>query len=133
MWTAGADNPGRGTTNTCLLADEAAFWLQGERILAGMFQSIALLPGSIIIINSTSHGAQGVYYDLWNKAEKGEGIFKPLFVPWFLQDEYTLESPEGLELTVEEKKQIIDQFKESELDTGSSKVQIALLTLGNGY
>jgi small subunit ribosomal protein S15 len=31
-------------------------------------------------------------------------------------------------LTVEEKKQIIDQFKESELDTGSSKVQVALLT-----
>ena len=104
VWTAGADNPGRGTTNTCLLADEAAFWLQGERILAGMFQSIALLPGSIIIINSTSHGAQGVYYDLWNKAEKGEGIFKPLFVPWFLQDEYTLPAPDGLELTVEEKK-----------------------------
>ena len=104
VWTAGADNPGRGTTNTCLLADEAAFWLQGERILAGMFQSIALLPGSIIIINSTSHGAQGVYYDLWNKAEKGEGIFQPLFVPWYLQDEYTLDSPDGLELTVEEKK-----------------------------
>ena len=31
-------------------------------------------------------------------------------------------------LTVEEKKQIIGQFKESDLDTGSSKVQIALLT-----
>ncbi len=31
-------------------------------------------------------------------------------------------------LTVEEKKQIIDQFKESELDTGSSKVQVALLS-----
>ena len=114
VWTAGADNPGRGTTNTCLLADEAAFWLQGERILAGMFQSIALLPGSIIIINSTSHGAQGVYYDLWNKAEKGEGIFKPLFVPWFLQDEYTLPAPDGLELTVEEKK----IQKEYDLDEG---------------
>ena len=104
VWTAGADNPGRGTTNTCLLADEAAFWLNGERILAGMFQSIALLPGSIIIINSTSHGAQGIYYELWNKAEKGEGIFEPLFVPWYLQDEYTLEAPDGLELTLEEKK-----------------------------
>lgn len=31
-------------------------------------------------------------------------------------------------LRTEEKKQIIDQYKESELDTGSSKVQIALLT-----
>jgi hypothetical protein len=104
VWTAGAENPGRGTTNTCLLADEAAFWQNGERILAGMFQSIALLPGSIIIINSTSNGAQGVYYDLWNKAEKGEGIFRPLFVPWFLQDEYRLNSPTGMELSVEERR-----------------------------
>ena len=104
VWTAGADNPGRGTTNTCLLADEAAFWLQGERILAGMFQSIALQKGSIIIINSTSHGAQGVYYDLWNKAEKGEGIFSPLFVPWYLQDEYTLSPPDNIELTLDEQK-----------------------------
>jgi len=102
VWTAGAENPGRGTTNTCLLADEAAFWQNGERILAGMFQSIALLPGSIIIINSTSNGAQGVYYDLWNKAERGEGVFKPLFVPWHLQDEYRLDSPDGFELTPEE-------------------------------
>ncbi len=31
-------------------------------------------------------------------------------------------------LTVEEKKQIIGQFKESDLDTGSSQVQVALLT-----
>ena len=69
---------------------------------------------TIIIINSTSHGAQGVYYDLWNKAEKGEGIFKPLFVPWFLQDEYTLPAPDGLELTVEEKK----IQKEYDLDEG---------------
>jgi len=77
-----------------------------------MFQSIALLPGSIIIINSTSNGAQGVYYDLWNKAEKGEGIFKPLFVPWHLQDEYRLNSPDGLEMTNEEKKLV----KEYDLD-----------------
>lgn len=31
-------------------------------------------------------------------------------------------------LHIEEKKQIINQFKESELDTGSSRVQVALLT-----
>lgn len=31
-------------------------------------------------------------------------------------------------LTSEEKTQIIDQFKESDSDTGSSKVQVALLT-----
>ena len=104
VFTAGADNPGRGTTNNALLCDEAAFFQSGERVLAGLFQSISLTKGSIIIINSTSNGAQGVYYDLWIKAEKGEGYFKPLFVPWFLQDEYKMPSPEGFIRDSEERK-----------------------------
>ena len=103
VFTAGADNPGRGTTNNALLCDEAAFFQGGEKVLAGLFQSIALTPGSIIIINSTSNGAQGVYYELWNKSDKGEGHFVPLFVPWYLQDEYRLASPEGFERTTLEK------------------------------
>jgi len=124
VWTAGAENPGRGTTNTCLLADEAAFWQNGERILAGMFQSIALLPGSIIIINSTSNGAQGVYYDLWNKAEKGEGIFRPLFVPWYLQDEYRLNSPDGLEMTKEENK-LVEEYDLDEAQIYWRRIKIS--------
>ena len=103
-FTAGADNPGRGTTNTALLCDETAFFQNAEKVMAGLFQSISTAKGTIIIINSTSNGAQGVYYDLWNKAEKGEGQFTPLFVPWYLQDEYTLEVPDDLEMTSDEKK-----------------------------
>ena len=104
VFTAGADNPGRGTTNNALLCDEAAFFQSGEKVLAGLFQSISLTKGSIIIINSTSNGAQGAYYDLWIKAEKKEGYFIPLFVPWFLQDEYRMEAPEGFERDTEEER-----------------------------
>jgi len=102
LFTAGADNPGRGTTNTALLCDETAFFQNADKVMAGLFQSVALTKGSIIIINSTSNGAQGVYYDLWNKAEKGEGNFTPLFVPWHLQDEYRLKCPDNIELTPDE-------------------------------
>jgi hypothetical protein len=102
LFTAGADNPGRGTTNTALLCDETAFFQNADKVMAGLFQSVALTKGSIIIINSTSNGAQGVYYDLWNKAEKGEGNFTPLFVPWYLQDEYRLKCPDNVELTPDE-------------------------------
>ena len=104
LFTAGADNPGRGTTNTALLCDETAFFQNADKVMAGLFQSVALTKGSIIIINSTSNGAQGVYYDLWNKAEKGEGNFTPLFVPWYMQEEYRLKCPDNLELTPEEAK-----------------------------
>jgi len=101
-FTAGADNPGRGTTNTALLCDETAFFQSAEKVMAGLFQSISLSPGTIIIINSTSNGAQGVYYDLWNKAEQNLGNFKSLFVPWYIQDEYRIPVPDGIELTSEE-------------------------------
>ena len=94
-FTAGADNPGRGTTNTALLADETAFFINAQKVMAGLFQSVSQSPGTIIIINSTSNGAQGVYYDLWNKAERGEGQFVPLFVPWYLQEEYSTVVPDG--------------------------------------
>ena len=94
-FTAGADHPGRGTTNTALLCDETAFFVNATKVMAGLFQSVSQSKGTIIIINSTSNGAQGVYYDLWNKAERGEGRFTPLFVPWFMQDEYALEVPDG--------------------------------------
>lgn len=103
-FTAGADNPGRGTTNTALLCDETAFFQNAEKVMAGLFQSVSNSDGTIVIINSTSNGAQGVYYDLWNKAERGEGQFKSLFVPWYLQDEYSLPTPDDFLLTNEEKK-----------------------------
>jgi len=103
-FTAGAENPGRGTTNTALLCDETAFFQNAEKVMAGLFQSVSNSKGTIVIINSTSNGAQGVYYDLWNKAEKGEGQFVPLFVPWYLQDEYTLEVPDDFGKTLDEEK-----------------------------
>ena len=103
-FTSGADHPARGTTNTAMLADEIAFFQQGGKVLAGIFQSVSNADGTIIIINSTSNGAQGVYYDLWMKAERGEGQYKPLFVPWFLQDEYTLKVPEGEVFSPQERK-----------------------------
>ena len=103
-FTAGADNPGRGTTNTALLCDETAFFQSAEKVMAGLFQSISLSPGTIIIINSTSNGAQGVYYDLWHKAEEKLGNFTSLFVPWYIQDEYRIAVPDGLVLTSEEEK-----------------------------
>jgi len=48
LFTAGADNPGRGTTNTALLCDETAFFQNADKVMAGLFQSVALTKGSIM-------------------------------------------------------------------------------------
>ena len=109
MYTAGSPEAGRGTTPTILHASEVAFWQHDEKILAGLFQGISQAPGTEVILESTANGAQGEFYRLWKTAERGEGDYLPIFLPWFITPEYTKEAPESFEPTDEEQK-LIDQY-----------------------
>ena len=63
-----------------------------------------------IIINSpwmpdkdaTANGSQGEFYRLWKGAVAGENEYVPIFLPWYITDEYRRSAPEGMELTIEE-------------------------------
>ena len=99
LYTAGSPEAGRGTTPTILHASEVAFWQHDEKILAGLFQGISQAKGTEVILESTANGAQGEFYRLWKTAERGEGEYIPIFLPWFITPEYTAEAPEGFELT----------------------------------
>ena len=109
LYTAGSPEAGRGTTPTILHASEVAFWQHDEKILAGLFQGISQAPGTEVILESTANGAQGEFYRLWKTAERGEGDYLPIFLPWFITPEYTKEAPESFEPTDEEQK-LIDQY-----------------------
>lgn len=104
VYTAGSEEAGRGITAHCGLYDEVAFWAKGEKVMAGLANAIGLTKGSIVVMNSTSNGPSGLYYEQWDKASKGESSFEPVFVSWFEQDlkEYSLATPEEFELTLEE-------------------------------
>ena len=106
LYTAGSPEAGRGTTPTILHASEVAFWQHDEKILAGLFQGISQAKGTEVILESTANGAQGEFYRLWKTAERGEGEFLPIFLPWFITPEYRAEAPEGFEPTEEEEKLI---------------------------
>lgn len=96
--TAGSKEVGRSATLTNVHGSEVAFWENGETHLAGLFQAVAFAPGTEIILESTANGVGNFFHDEWVKAEKGEGDFIAIFVPWFWQDEYRRPAPEGFEL-----------------------------------
>ena len=109
LYTAGAPEAGRGTTPTIAHLSEVAFWNHDEKILAGLFQGIPQTDGTEVILESTANGAQGEFYRLWKGAVAGENEYLPIFLPWFITDEYRRPHPEGMELTVEEEK-LVDRF-----------------------
>jgi len=102
LYTAGAKEAGRGTTPTIAHLSEVGFWQFDEQILAGLFQGISQEAGTEVILESTANGASGEFYRLYQGAMRGENEYIPIFLPWFITDEYRRTAPEGMELTEEE-------------------------------
>jgi hypothetical protein len=85
-----ANNPeaGRGGTAQVIHGSEAAYWEYAYQIQDGALQTIALIPGTEIILESTANGPVGLFYEKVQQALKGEGDYVLIFVPWFWQNEY---------------------------------------------
>lgn len=87
--TAGSKGVGRSSTIHLFHGSEVAFWPHAKTHLAGVLQAVPDAPGTEVILESTANGVGGVFYDLWQQAERGEGEYQSIFVPWFWQAEYT--------------------------------------------
>lgn len=86
--TAGTDDVGRSNTAQFIHGSEYAFWRNAQMHLAGLGNTVGDLPGTEIILESTANGVGNSFHLLWQAAERGEGDFIPIFVPWFWSDEY---------------------------------------------
>ncbi len=102
LYTAGSPEAGRGTTPTILHCSEVAFWTHDTQIIRGLFQGVADVPGTEIILESTANGASGEFHELYQKAVAGENEFIAIFIPWYTTEEYSTSLPNGFELTPEE-------------------------------
>jgi len=102
LFTAGAPEAGRGLTPTICHLSETAFWNYDERILSGLFQGISQANNTEVIIESTANGVGNSFHRLWVGAVNEENDYIPIFVPWFLMDEYQRKAADSFEITVEE-------------------------------
>ena len=100
--TAGGRATGRGQTFQLFHGSEVAYWPNGEAHVAGALQAVADLPGTEIILESTSAGRAGLFYAMCDKAMRGEGDYELIFIPWFWQTEYRKPPPAGFHLTQDE-------------------------------
>lgn len=93
---ATADNRSAGHSSTlqAFHGTEVARWKRPE-ILAGVLNALALMPGTFGCLESTGHGASGIFYEIWQAAMKGQNEWLPLFFSWKGRPEYRKKLPPG--------------------------------------
>ncbi len=96
--TAGSKGVGRGQNNTLFHGSEVALWKSDTEHFAASVQTVALLPGTEVILESTAHGVDGEFFRKWQDAVRGIGDYIAIFVPWYWTSEYRRSAEEGFEL-----------------------------------
>jgi hypothetical protein len=100
--TAGSDDVGRGLTIRLLHGSEVAFYPANDSLETGLFQAVADLPGTEIILESTAQGMTNLFYRMTMAALAGQGLYQVIFIPWFWEPQYALPVPEGFTPTEKE-------------------------------
>jgi len=106
--TAGGDSVGRGETLTHVHASELAFWPKSnaQDIWNGLTQAVPNTAGTAIFIESTANGVTGTFHDLWVGAVNGTNGYVPVFIPWYVNEEYSEEVPKNFKRTPEEREMV---------------------------
>lgn len=95
---------GRGGTLQLFHGSEAAFWAQAQKHWSGVIQAVSLVTGTEAIMESTSNGPFGAFYDQWVMAEKGQSDFIPIFLPWMIDLDNVRELNAEFEPSADEEK-----------------------------
>lgn len=66
--------------------------------LPGVLQGLQGVPDNwdtLIALETTANGYGNEFHQLWQTASKGKNEYIPIFLAWFIQDEYSLPLPSG--------------------------------------
>lgn len=99
--TAGTKAGGRSRATSLFHGSEVAFWANAPDHFAASVQGIPLEPDTEVILESTSAGAGGEFYERWLDAEAGRGDYINIFLAWWLSREYARDPAAGFVLSKE--------------------------------
>lgn len=114
--TAGTGDVGRSDTIDFFHGSEVGFWKNTDSIKTGVLQ--AAEQAEEIILESTANGMGNMFHQMWQDATAGIGKYIAIFVPWYWQDEYRENVPEGFKLTREE-----DEYFKAYKDNGLTDLE----------
>jgi hypothetical protein len=100
--TAGWRDIGRGKTIHHLLCDEIAMWHDHETATDGLFEAVPDIGDTTILLVTTPRGIGTWAYNVWQACKAGESDFEPVFLPWYLHDEYRTKVPPDFEFSRED-------------------------------
>jgi len=86
--TAGQKTFGRGDTIQRAHLSEASFYDALEEIMNGVGEAAEY---GQIDIETTANG-RGEFHDMWQKAKSGRSAYTPIFIPWFIDTEYSTDN-----------------------------------------
>lgn len=99
--TAGHTESGHGRTIHTLILSEVSRWRDFERVIVGLLETVPssaeTSPGTTVIMESVANVAGDYFHHLYEEAKQGRGGMEPIFLPWYLMDEYRLTCPEDFE------------------------------------
>lgn len=101
--TAKSQGVGRSDTLQYFHGSEVAYWANAADHVSGVFQAVPDTNHTEIILESTSAGADGLFYRMCIDAMRGSSDYQFIFIPWFWQAEYKKEAPADFEPTADEK------------------------------
>ncbi|MFL1781252.1 hypothetical protein ABSA28_00972 [Candidatus Hepatincolaceae symbiont of Richtersius coronifer] len=88
--TAGGNEVGRSDTIQFFHGSEVAYWMKEENHLASALVAVPDHKGTEIILESTSNGPKGMFYEICLEALKEKSEFKLIFLPWYWHKEYAV-------------------------------------------
>jgi len=100
--TAKSQGVGRSNTLQFFHGSEVAYWSNAREHVSGVLQAVSDMEGTEIILESTSAGAYGLFYELCETANKEDSEYQLIFIPWFWQKEYRKKIIKDFKLTKEE-------------------------------
>lgn len=109
--TAGVKAAGRGRTTSLFHGSEVAFWPNAADHFAASVQSVPMERDTEVLLESTSAGPSGEFYERFNDAMTGESDYIAVFLPWWLSKEYRREPPPGFSLSREAEQGVMSEFE----------------------
>lgn len=100
--TAKSQGIGRSHTLQYFHGSEVAYWAHAEDHVSGILQAVPDAAGTEVVLESTSAGADGLFYAMCQDAIKGRSEYQFIFIPWFWQPEYRKTPPEDFAKTQDE-------------------------------
>ena len=95
--TAGGVGVGRGDTINNLHCSELPEW-EGDPKETFLAALAAVPPTGEVVIESTAKGIGNYYHAMWRDAERGKGMFNPIFLPWMMDPAYRYDVRPGEDL-----------------------------------